>query len=365
MRKTLTGGKDYSSDSLNIEGLPYYGYYSPLTNGDGKIMGMVFTGRESADVSAAITRNVVTMIFIAVIAVTAIAGAGIVIALKTSKQMSAIAALIGNMAEGRLSNEVDKAMKQRNDEIGAIAESAKTLNDTLSKIVGNIRTSASEVSSASLSSLQESSGEMTAKIDEISVTIQRTQEAVDTISEKVEGITNIATQTNLLSLNASIEAARAGDAGKGFAVVAQEIGKLAEDSKVMADDIKKQMEQLLEQAKAAVVAAKDVKNANLEQQASLGDTIQSINGMISDINETVGGVQTISSGAERCDTSKNAVEDAMSALSAISEENAASSQETGASMQELSATVTTLAGSANGLKEIAGRLNRDIEFFKY
>jgi methyl-accepting chemotaxis protein len=86
--------------------------------------------------------------------------------------------------------------------------------------------------------------------------------------------------------------------------------------------------------------------------------------MINDINDTVGGVQTISSGAERCDTSKNAVVDVMSALSAISEENAASSEETGASMQELSATVTTLAGSANGLKDIADKLNRDMEFFK-
>ena len=205
---------------------------------------------------------------------------------------------------------------------------------------------------------------MTTKIDDISRTIAATQEAVTNINDKVEGIASIATQTNLLSLNASIEAARAGEAGKGFAVVAEEIGKLADDSKAMADDIRKEMDVLLEQSKAAVQAAEDVKQGNQDQQIALGETLDAVNGMLSDIGSTVGGVQLISQGAEQCDTSKNAVVDVMSALSAISEENAASSEETGASMQELSATVTTLAGSANGLKEIAEKLNKEMEFFK-
>ena len=103
---------------------------------------------------------------------------------------------------------------------------------------------------------------MTAKIDEISRTIEATENAVASISEKVEGITSIATQTNLLSLNASIEAARAGEAGRGFAVVAEEIGKLADDSGRMADEIRVEMEKLLTQSKAAVSAAEDVKKGN-------------------------------------------------------------------------------------------------------
>lgn len=100
--------------------------------------------------------------------------------------------------------------------------------------------------------------------------------------------------------------------GKGFAVVAEEIGKLAEDSKNMADDIRKEMEVLLEESKAAVIAADDVKQGNLDQQSALGETIESINGMLGNIN----------------------------------------------------ATVTTLAGSANSLKDIAEELNKDMEFFK-
>ncbi len=247
--------------------------------------------------------------------------------------------------------------------IGEAVAGVQNSSGSLTDLAGKMK-DASEISSRSLQDLQNSSAEMTSKIDDIASTIQATQSAVDHISEKVEGITSIATQTNLLSLNASIEAARAGEAGKGFAVVAEEIGKLAEDSKAMADEIRKEMDTLLEQSKAAVVAAEDVKQGNNEQQIAIGETLDAVNGMLQDISSTVGGVQQISQGAERCDSSKNAVVDVMSALSAISEENAASSEETGASMQELSATVTTLAESASSLKEIAEKLNEEMEFFK-
>ena len=205
---------------------------------------------------------------------------------------------------------------------------------------------------------------MTAKIEEIARTISATKDAVTSINESVEGISGIASQTNLLSLNASIEAARAGEAGKGFAVVAEEIRKLADDSDSMAQDIRTQMDVLLKQSEAAVAAANLVKQGNLEQQDAIGGTLESVNGMIEDINGTVHGVRDIAGGAETCVTSNEIVSDAMSSLSAISEENAASSETTGASVQELSATVSSLANSADDLKDIAIKLNEEISFFK-
>ena len=285
-----------------------------------------------------------------------------------ANQISQTAEDVSNAVQEIASGATQQAdeIQSASENVGRIGEAVGDVQrstDDLSGITEKMK-EASEISSKSLADLQNSSNEMTEKIDEISQTIQATQQAVNNISEKVEGITSIATQTNLLSLNASIEAARAGEAGKGFAVVAEEIGKLAEDSKTMADDIRKEMDILLEQAQAAVGAAEDVRQGNNDQQIALGETLDAVNGMLEDIGSTVGGVQLISEGAETCDSSKNAVVDTMSALSAISEENAASSEETGASMQELSATVTTLAGSANGLKEIADKLNEEMKFFK-
>ena len=293
----------------------------------------------------------------------------------SSEELSDMANQISQTAED-VSNavqEIASGASQQADEIQSASENVGRIGDA----VGDVQTStgslsslankmkeASEISSNSLASLQDSSTEMTAKIDEISKTIAATQDAVTSINDKVEGIASIATQTNLLSLNASIEAARAGEAGKGFAVVAEEIGKLADDSKTMADEIRKEMDILLEQSQAAVQAADDVKQGNQDQQIALGETLNAVNGMLGDISSTVGGVQLISEGAGTCETSKNAVVDTMSALSAISEENAASSEETGASMQELSATVTTLAGNANDLKDVAEQLERDLAFFK-
>lgn len=293
----------------------------------------------------------------------------------SSEELSDMANQISQTAED-VSNavqEIASGATQQADEIQNASQNVGMIGDAVSEVqssTGNLSSladkmkEASEVSSQSLASLQNSSSEMTAKIDEISRTIAATQDAVTNINDKVEGISSIATQTNLLSLNASIEAARAGEAGKGFAVVAEEIGKLADDSKTMADDIRKEMDILLEQSKAAVLAAEDVRQGNMDQQMALGETLNAVNGMLGDIGSTVGGVQLISQGADTCESSKNAVVDTMSALSAISEENAASSEETGASMQELSATVTTLAGSASSLKEIAERLNTEMEFFK-
>ena len=269
--------------------------------------------------------------------------------------------------------EIATGAVQQAEEIQQAAENVGKITDAVAGVqrsTGGMESlasrmkDASQASSQSLSNLQASSGEMTEKIEEIARTIGATQNAVSNINEKVEGISGIASQTNLLSLNASIEAARAGEAGKGFAVVAEEIRKLADDSESLAQEIREVMDELLQQAEAAVAAANHVKEGNLEQQEALGETLQSVNDMLADIDETVLGVREIAGGADTCVNSNEVVSDAMSSLSAISEENAASSETTGASVQELSATVASLAYSATALKDIAEQLNKEMEFFK-
>ena len=286
----------------------------------------------------------------------------------TTNQISETTGDVSNAVQ-----EISGGAMQQAEEIQRISENVSRIDsavsevqqssDTLADIADKMK-DASNSSSRSLSNLQKSSSNMTSRIDEISATISATRDAVSNINERVESITSIATQTNLLSLNASIEAARAGEFGKGFAVVAEEIGKLANDSKQMADDIRHEMDILLEKSGAAVTASEEVKKTNLEQQEALDEALTSVRGMLTDIDETVEGVNAIKAEAATCVEAKDVVSDAMTSLSAISQENAASAAETGASMEQLSETVTVLAGSAGSLKDIADQLSSDMEFFK-
>ncbi|QFJ55928.1 methyl-accepting chemotaxis protein [Pseudobutyrivibrio xylanivorans] len=285
-----------------------------------------------------------------------------------ANQIAATTDTVANAVQEIATGAVQQAeeIQEAAENVGKITDAVagvQTSTDNMESLAGKMK-EASETSSKSLLNLQDSSSDMTAKIEEIARTISATKDAVTSINESVEGISGIASQTNLLSLNASIEAARAGEAGKGFAVVAEEIRKLADDSDSMAQDIRTQMDVLLKQSEAAVAAANLVKQGNLEQQDAIGGTLESVNGMLADINGTVNGVRDIAGGASTCVTSNEVVSDAMSSLSAISEENAASSETTGASVQELSATVSSLANSADDLKDIAVKLNEEISFFK-
>ncbi len=285
-----------------------------------------------------------------------------------ANQIAATTDTVANAVQEIATGAVQQAeeIQEAAENVGKITDAVggvQSSTDNVESLAGRMK-EASQTSSKSLASLQNSSSDMTAKIEEIARTISATQDAVANINERVEGISGIAAQTNLLSLNASIEAARAGEAGKGFAVVAEEIRKLADDSDSMAQDIRTEMDELLKQAEAAVEAANLVKQGNLEQQEAIGGTLESVNGMLEDINGTVNGIRDIAGGASTCVTSNDVVSDTMSSLSAISEENAASSETTGASVQELSATVASLANSADDLKDIAVKLNQEMEFFK-
>ncbi|MCR5651344.1 MAG: methyl-accepting chemotaxis protein [Lachnospiraceae bacterium] len=249
------------------------------------------------------------------------------------------------------------------EKIGEAVASVQDSTRDLSEIAERMQTASAE-SANSLAELKKSSETMDKGINDISEKISATSDAVGRINGMVEAISSIASQTNLLSLNASIEAARAGEAGKGFAVVAEEIGKLALDSNRSADQIRSEMDLLLSESQAAVSMADNVQKNNVRQQEVIETTFSSVNRMIEDIETTAAGVHKISVNADACVNAKDAVIEVMDSLSAISEENAASSQETGASMEELTATVSTLSDSATSLHDISTTLSDETGFFK-
>lgn len=212
--------------------------------------------------------------------------------------------------------------------------------------------------------LVESTNKTTEAMHKIGEQIYATNESAQKIREAVDLISSIASQTSLLSLNASIEAARAGEFGKGFAVVASEIQKLADDSSRSAQTITDIINSLLAESELTVEIMKEVGAIVTDQRQKIEDTQSHFTNVTEGINSSREDTTMIEERTHVCDESRKTVVDVIANLSAISEENAASAQETTASMEELSATINLLAEAANSLKGLSDQVNDDIKFFK-
>ncbi len=215
-----------------------------------------------------------------------------------------------------------------------------------------------------LDKLIRQSEEVTASVKEIGDTINSTNESAKSISEFTQAITDIATQTNLLSLNASIEAARAGDAGRGFAVVADEIRKLADQSSESAEKIKSIVEKLLADSSSSVNVLEKLNESFGVQARQLDDTKNNMESMSGNVASVKSTSSDISGQVNRLNDAKNGLLGIISDLSAISEENAASTEETNASMEELNATFTVISESAGRLQSLAQDLKNNISYFR-
>lgn len=201
-------------------------------------------------------------------------------------------------------------------------------------------------------------------VDAIGRTIDSTNESAKNISEFSQAIKDIASQTNLLSLNASIEAARAGESGRGFAVVATEIGQLAVQSSDSAEKIGSIVEKLLADAEASVEVMKKL-NENFGQQAEHLDTTKAeMAKMAENVQNVANSSLQIQEQAKNLEQAKDSLVGIISDLSAVSQENAAATEETNASMEELNATFTLIANSANDLQTIAENMQETISYFR-
>ena len=247
-----------------------------------------------------------------------------------------IATAVGNVARGA-ERQMHVVADVRSSTIGT-SQSAERARELARKGV-----EAAEQADGVMHAVRDSAGA-------VSTTISDLASKSDQIGGIVATITGIARQTNLLALNAAIEAARAGEQGRGFAVVADEVRKLAEESQQAAASIAG----LIADIQAATASAVDVVEAGARH--------------------TEDGVATVAVARQAFEAIGDAVEeigarihhivDATAEVASVAEETSASSEETSASTEQTSASTQEIAASAQQLARTAEELEQLVRYFK-
>ena len=190
--------------------------------------------------------------------------------------------------------------------------------------------------------------------------IIETNRSAERIGEASTMIASIAEQTNLLALNAAIEAARAGEAGRGFAVVADEIKKLAEQSTKSTEEIDNILSELMINSNNAVSTMSTVSKTSEEQMKSANDTAVKYNEISKAIMAFEELLSELNTSSEEMRENKDKISDIMQNLAAVAQQNAASTEEVSATSEEqaesmviMTSASEELAYVAKSLKEIA------------
>ncbi len=307
---------------------------------------------------------------------------GIVKGIQTSsKEVSDFSELM-NESMGRISETVASVNLAVEDIAkGATSQATETMqaNAQVAQIGDAIEVAVAEVENLSVSAkkmdeysidadktLQELliiSKEADDAVNEIKKQTNETNASVQQIEKATDMITAIASQTNLLSLNASIEAARAGEAGKGFAVVADEIRQLAEQSRTSAEEIREIVAALIQNSDTSVKTMNNVSESIVTQNDKLDETLKVFGSLSAEVSSVMKAIKEITVQTQNLANLREGVVNIVEGLAAIAQENAAGAQETSASMYEVSTILEECTRQTQELVGLKEELEKDIALF--
>ena len=269
-------------------------------------------------------------------------------------------------------SEISQGASDQAEDILVAAEEVSKISDLIEEnnvSLTNLKDGSAEMKLTSqnaieiLNSLSQMSETTEAAISLINEKMDMTNKATEEIAVATDLITNIASQTNLLAINASIEAARAGDSGRGFAVVAEEIKMLSDQSEQSASKIRDIISSLISTVGEANEAVKNVSDIITRQNKDIEDTEKAFSRVMSCVKKSEQQVEEISNKNDVLGEAKDAITELISNLSAIAQENAAMSCESNLSMEDLGREMTSIMSEIDKTSQVAEELTANLEKF--
>lgn len=268
-----------------------------------------------------------------------------------------ISKAVEDVAEG--STGMAASISKINENLLEMSNETKDINASVDEIKNQTVAvqDSSKIMNDKIKSMQDSSHKMDEGISAISKRIETVNTTVDKVSNIVSVIEEISSETNLLSLNASIEAARAGDAGKGFAVVAQEIRVLSDNTNTELENIKQIISSLVEECRYCVQASGTIVEDNAKQKEEIKAVLDEFGSLDEQIQKTAEKADEIEELVTAMIELNDDITKSSNSLTDVSAANAAATEEMNANVEELNAMM-------HGVSEMAEHMNNESDGLK-